>query len=240
MRTNWLRFPAPFFPSGIEWGRKAVVCLNLLLTAGEALALVLALSLDAFAASFAYGADRVRIPPASLAVISGVCSGVLGLSLLLGSGAAPWLPAGIPSLIGFLLLLIIGCVRLFDRSIKALIRSRRLTEKRIQFHLFSLCVILDIYACPQNADRDQSRVLSPGEAASLAMALSLDGLAAGFGAGLSQVDWLLPVLFSLIVGAAAVRLGDLAGQRLAKRIPFDLSWLSGLLLILLALLKVIV
>ncbi len=214
-----------------------MVCLNLLLTAGEALALVLALSLDAFAASFAYGADRVRIPPASLAVISGVCSGVLGLSLLLGSGAAPWLPAGIPSLIGFLLLLIIGCVRLFDSSIKALIRSRRLTEKRIQFHL---CVILDIYACPQNADRDQSRVLSPGEAASLAMALSLDGLAAGFGAGLSQVDWLLPVLFSLIVGAAAVRLGDLAGQRLAKRIPFDLSWLSGFLLILLALLKVIV
>lgn len=211
--------------------------MNLLFTVGEALALVLALSLDAFAASFAYGADRVRIPPVSVAVISGVCSVMLTVSLLAGGWIAAWMPPGLPVLISFLLLLIIGCIRLFDSSLKALIRARRLRERRFQFKLFSLCVILDIYACPQKADRDQSRELSPGEAASLAIALSLDGIAAGFGAGLSSASWILPAFLSLIVSAAAVKLGDLTGQRMARRFPFDLSWLSGVILIFLALLR---
>ena len=58
----------------------------------RAFVLIAALSLDAWAASFAYGAGGIRIPPASLLVISGVCSALLGASMLAGELVSPLLP----------------------------------------------------------------------------------------------------------------------------------------------------
>ena len=43
--------------------------------------LITALSLDAFAASFVYGTDRVKIPAASVAVITALSTGILVLFL---------------------------------------------------------------------------------------------------------------------------------------------------------------
>ena len=40
----------------------------------EALLLVVALSMDAFVASFAYGAQRIKIPFSSAAIISVICT----------------------------------------------------------------------------------------------------------------------------------------------------------------------
>ena len=54
--------------------------------------LVTAVSADAFAASFAYGMGGIRIPAASLAVITGVSTAMLLLSLLLGGVLRPFLP----------------------------------------------------------------------------------------------------------------------------------------------------
>ena len=48
--------------------------------------LVIALSVDSFVASFSYGANHIRMPFRSVACISGICSGSLGLSLLVGRG----------------------------------------------------------------------------------------------------------------------------------------------------------
>ena len=47
---------------------------DLFYAALEALLLVVALSLDAFVASFAYGAQRIRIPYSSAAIISVICT----------------------------------------------------------------------------------------------------------------------------------------------------------------------
>ena len=38
--------------------------------------LVTALSVDAFVASFSYGANHIRIPLRSVAFVSGICSGI--------------------------------------------------------------------------------------------------------------------------------------------------------------------
>lgn len=211
----------------------------ILILVAESLLLVLALSTDAFVASFSYGTGGVRIPLPSVLVIAGVCSGTLAASLVLGSVIGPWLPSGLTAGVCFALLLCIGAVKLFDSSVKALIRRRKLPERRIKFCLFSLCFILDVYADPEKADRDYSRVLSPGEAASLSLALSLDGLAAGFGAGLTSTGWLLPVLLSLAVGICAVEAGCCIGRKVSQKLSFDLSWLSGVLLIVLAFSKLL-
>ena len=212
-------------------------------SAAEALLLAAALSTAVFVACFAYGAGRIRIPLRSTLVITGLCTGLLAVSLFLGSLLQPWLPAEAAAGISFAVLSILGAVRLFDSFLKAQIRRRAARRAPLgrewRFSLFSFHVILNIYADPPAADRDASKTLSPGEAASLSLAMSLDGLAVGFGAGLGGGPHLLTLLFSLLLGAAAVLGGSALGNKAASKYRRDLSWTSGLLLLILAFLRLL-
>ena len=181
--------------------------------------LVTAVSADAFAASFAYGMGGIRIPAASLAVITGVSTAMLLLSLLLGGVLRPFLP---------------GLAKLFDCSLKAFLRRHITVRREWKVAGFELRFILNVYANPEGADSDHSHSLSPREAAPLAAALSLDGLAAGFGAGLAAVSFLAAALLSLGIGALSVLLGSSLGRKAAQKLPLDLSWLGGVLLLILA------
>ena len=203
----------------------------------EALLFVIALSADAFVASFAYGTNKIKIPPLSVLIISAVCTAVLALALYLGSIVSPLVPEWVTKAVCIFVLLILGLVKLFDGSVKALIRKKRGLKREIKFSLFSLTFILNIYADPKEADRDYSRVLSPAEAASLAIAVSLDGAAGGFGLGLVNADRLRLLLFSFVIGMAAVLMGCRIGIKIADKLPLNISWLSGVILIALALLK---
>lgn len=203
----------------------------------EALLLVVALSLDAFVACFAYGTSQIKISRASLLVINAICTLMLGLSLLVGAVVRPWLPPRFAAGICTGVLVVMGMMKLFDWYLKAMIRRHASLAKSIRFSAFSLRFILSVYADPEAADQDRSRVLSPGEAASLAVALSLDGLAAGFGAGLVSISVPLILAMSFLSGTLAVLCGCRLGNRIAKTAPLDLSWLSGVLLIFLALFR---
>lgn len=203
----------------------------------ESLLLVLALSIDSFVASFAYGTNHIRIPLSSTVVISTVCSAILGISLLAGVLIRPFVPGELVRAVCFGILLALGLVKVFDSSLKAAIRRRKHIRKDFTFSALHLNFILTVYADPEQADQDRSRLLSPGEAFSLAVALSLDGLAVGFGAALGSVGVWQSLLFSLFIGAGAVRLGAFFGNRLAARTSLDLSWVGGALLLVLAFLK---
>ncbi|HJB25690.1 MAG TPA: sporulation membrane protein YtaF [Firmicutes bacterium] len=201
--------------------------------------LVTALSVDAFVASLAYGASNIRIPPISVVVITLVCSLILGISLLFGSLIRPFVPAQLTKIICCAVLMILGFVKLCDSSMKHYIRKHCSNHKEISFSALHLKFILNIYADPVEADSDQSHTLSPKEAGSLATALSLDGLAAGFGAALGNVHLLQALFCSIFVNALAVLLGSSIGNRIAQKASLDLSWLSGVMLIALALLKLV-
>ena len=203
----------------------------------EPLVLVTALSVDAFVASFAYGTNQIKIPFRSVAVISGICSAILGVSLFLGSLVRPFMPEHLAGVLCFSILFLLGIAKLCDSAIKSLIRRSQGIHKKISFSAMHLRFILDVYANPENADSDCSKSLSAAEAAPLAIALSLDGLAVGFGAALSEAAPLRAVLFSLVATVIAVCAGSLTGNKVAEKIPLDLSWVSGLLLIVLAFLK---
>ena len=89
------------------------------------------------------------------------------------------------------------------------------------------------------ADFDQSRRLNMKEAIALAVALSMDGLAAGFGSALVRVNYSQILLTSLILHMGAVWLGVWLGGKLAQNKKLNISWVSGSILIFLAFLKVI-
>ena len=77
----------------------------------EALLLVVALSMDAFVASFAYGAQRIKIPFSSAAIISVICTAMLAVSLLAGALLRPFLPQGLTRGLCFALLFFVGCCK---------------------------------------------------------------------------------------------------------------------------------
>ena len=72
----------------------------------------------------------------------------------------------------------------------------------------------------------------------LALALSVDSVSGGLGAGLSGANILRVCLLSFIFGLMAVAAGGKLGEGLSKKGP-DLSWVSGVFLIVLAAYKLI-
>ena len=194
----------------------------------------LSLSLDTFAACFAYGSGKYRLPFFSGLIIDLVTSAVLGLSMFFGSLLQPWIPLSFSRAICFLLLFSMGSMHLLDEAAKAFLRRHDSFFRNISFSALNFRFVLSVYADPENADTDDSRSISPKEALSLATALSLDGAAAGFGAALGSAKPATVFFASLIIGAGAVFGGFFLGNLTAARLRFPVSWLSGAILIALA------
>lgn len=211
--------------------------MNFFLIVFEAMALSFALSMDAFAASFAYGSNNIKIPMASVQTINVICSAMLGVSLLAGTYLRQFIPARLTAGLCFCILFLLGLVKLLDSVTKSIIRKHNSVSRQIHFSMFNFRFVLSLYADPEAADRDHSKTISPAESASLAVALSLDGIAVGFGAALGNVNILAAVLCSLLTNALAVILGAYAGNKAVQKLPFDFSWISGAILILMAFAK---
>ena len=199
-----------------------------------ALMIVTAISIDTFACGFAYGADKIKIPFPSIMVINFICGAAFALSLLLGRIIGPALPEGFTAAVCFTLLFALGLAKLFDSAVKAYIRRHTAFRKSFRFSAFRLGFILSVYANPEEADSDRSRILSPAESAYLAIALSLDSLAVGLGAGMAAVSPVLSVGLLLAVNTLCAVMGRYIGERTAKRARLNLDWLGGAILLMLA------
>jgi len=203
----------------------------------EAIVLASSLSLDAFVASFAYGSNKIKIPLKSVQIINIVCSSILGISVLVGTIVRQYLPGWLTAAICFIILFVLGMAKLLDGITKSIIRKYNNLNKELKFSLFNFKFILNLYANPEEADVDASKTISSAEAAALAISLSLDGVAVGFGAALGNVNGLSVFLCSLVTDALAVILGCYIGNKVSRKLPFNLSWLSGAILIILAFTK---
>ena len=197
-------------------------------------AFITALSLDAFMAAFAYGADRVKIPVSSVLVLTSLSACVLLFSLTAGNSLGALVPEYFAKGAAVVLLSALGILKLFDSSCKAFLRKLEPGGKKLSFSMAGIKVILNIYGDPEKANEEEKEVLSPKEAFRLGLALSLDSVAAGLGAGaLRSSVWELFFL-SFFIGLMAVLGGNLAGNRLAARKTDGLSFISGGLLLFLA------
>ena len=196
----------------------------------EALLLVTALSIDTFISSLAYGTNKIKIPFSSAMIINIICSLFLAVSILLGEFFEPYVSENLIQLISFFLLFSLGTIKLFNKKIKELFNYlKQISLKQSKVNFF-----MNIYTNPEKADLDTSKSLSSKEAIWLALTLAVDGLSVGFGAGLTNINHFLVIFFTLFSDMIAIYLGCYIGNRIAKKTSFDLSWLSGLILIFLA------
>lgn len=195
----------------------------------DALIITFALSLDTLVSGFAYGVNKIKIPIKSIIVINLVCCSVLSASLIGGSVLGKYIPSYVNLSVSVVLLFTIGLIKLLDEPIKNAIRKKNLSS-----------TIASIYAEPEKADTDFSKSLSVQEALFLSLALSIDGFVAGFGAGLTInnfIGYLTIITLSFFTGIAFIIFGNILGKTVALKSKLDLSWLSGLILMILAIVK---
>lgn len=205
----------------------------------QAFFLVLALSLDTFTAGVALGTQKIMVPFQSVLAISLTCSASLWLAISLGGWIGNWISPRTGAVIGCIILVMMGSVRLFDGVIKELLRRCCENKEGMVFYRKNLKIFLQVCVDSAQADFNRSQSLSVPEAISLAAALSVDGLAAGVGAGILDVSHWLIFLIAMLINLFAVHLGCRTGIRFSRKHEQDISWVAGALLIVLGLIKLI-
>lgn len=204
----------------------------------EILILVFSLVIDSFVASIAYGADKIKIPNLSVIIINVVSCAMLAISLLLGNYLENIMPKFLPKYISFFIFVCLGIYKLFEVFFKKYISNFSKLDKPLTFKLFDFKFALTVYIDETKADFDKSKKISIKESIYLALALSIDSLAVGFGASFLSINPLLLLIACFLLGILAIKLGCYIGSNvLKKQTNTDLSWLSGICLLLIAFLK---
>ena len=205
----------------------------------ESLLLVLSISIDSFLASISYGSSKIKIPFTSNLIILSVSSFIFSISLLFGGFIKEYLPLSFGKYLSFIMLVLIGIYRLFDSILKNYIRNKSTHNQPLTFKIFDFKFVLEVYADEIKADFDKSKVLTSKEAFYLAIVLSADSLAVGFGSALNYVNYFEVIILSLLIGVFIIPLGCYIGEKIIENIKFDISWISGVILIVLAFIKLI-
>jgi len=172
----------------------------------EAIILTLACSVDSGVTGFAYGLDKNKIKFIYALIISIICSLFLVLSLFLGDVLSRVIPEVLTVVLSMSILLIVGMYKIFDS-------------------LFN------------KKENGELKRLSIKSACLIAVMLSIDGIAAGIGAGLLGLTWLSYIVIitvSVALSTTLLLLGSLLGIKTSKRTSLNLGWISGVLLIMLA------
>jgi putative sporulation protein YtaF len=182
----------------------------------ESALLALSLSSDIFVAFIAYGADGVRVSRGAGLVSALVCTAIFAASGLLGAVTGPLVAPAAAKAIGFLALCAVGLSRVFDGAVKAAIRRLRLRSEKIP-----KARVKHARTERESSDARRGYDLSLRESALLAVAMSVDGAAAGFGVGACGGGIALTASMSMVFCLAAIALGvklggALHGTKLAR------------------------
>lgn len=192
--------------------------------------------IDTFLAAAACCNSGIKIPVLSAVVINIICAAVLGLSIAFSDMISEYIPLNICKLCGMAILIALGTMTIAKSLIRSLIR--RISNKgELSLKMGGSPLIVKLYLDDTAADLDHSKYLSPGEAAALALASSLDSAATGLSCGYSHISPVTASAAAFVFGAAALFFGSLMGRKISS-LPHDLSWAGGALLIIFALLTV--
>lgn len=195
---------------------------------------MLAVSVDSLTAGFSYGASRVHIKLISAIFLVFIPSVFITLMTQAGSLLFSLFPASVLSLLSFLLLFFLGCEKLLESLIRHLAKAYPDIIGNWTCKIRQLNIIFTIYFSPEEANKQEVQVLSGKEAFFLSLALSLDSMLASM-AFSCQVNSLLLLFFSAaLFHFLLFSFGYLSGLLVSGKCSFDLSWLSGLFLLLLA------
>jgi len=209
------------------------------------LAIGIASNLDNAGVGIAYGVKKTRIPLIANSIIA-----LMGFSLalvggLFGNWISLWLTPFTCQLISMIVLVSIGVYVLGQQyltikqpEVVYVFNQQRLTDETMEQP--SDNYLLRVLRNPEDADLDNSKSIGLSESVILGIALSINNLAGGFSAGITQLNILATAsvsgLFSfLCTGLCAVFGLKFAAGRLGEKA----TTISGILLILVGIHQVI-
>mgnify|MGYP001055010927 FL=1 len=194
----------------------------------------LAVSLDSMTAGFSYGTQKVRIKTLSFILLVCVPALFITAANRLSHLLLLFLSPQTLTLLSFLLLFLIGCSKLTESLIRYLAQKYPSLARNWGCRIKQLNIIFTIYLSPEDANKDDLQVLSAKEALLLSLALSLDSILVGMAFPAGPVSWPLFLLLAMLFNLFLFASGYFLGRLLRHVLRIDLSWLSGLFLLLLA------
>lgn len=194
-----------------------------------------AVSVDSLTAGLTYGTQRVKIRYSAYLVLIFVPALFITLANRIGSCIYFLLPETVLPVLSFTLLFLLSLSKLTESLLRFLARRYPSLTRNWGVKIKQINIIFTVYLSPEDANRDDLQILSVREALLLSLALSLDSILAGMAFTTGPLPWLalffLAALFNFLLFTAGYAFGHLVSTVL----HIDLSWLSGLFLLLLAL-----
>lgn len=214
-----------------------------------ALFLAISSNLDNLGVALAYGTRKIQLPLLSNLVIAFITSCGTLITMLLGKYIADYiLTATIANYIGASIIIAAGFYVIVqsyreahltpyddnkDNSRLAYHSLSQDATRLIAIRLRSLGILIEILRDPVQVDSDSSGTIDLKEAAVMGLALTLNNLATGFGAGVSGLNPALTTamvfLLSLLFCSAGVAIGR---QHVSRWLGNKTSTVAGLLLVL--------
>ncbi len=216
------------------------------------LALGFAVSIDGFGVGFTYGLRRILVPIKSLVVIIFCTAAMIFLSMKIGHLLALAISPSFTKNLGAGILILLGCWSLYNsfksKDKKRSNKNKQNYQKKETFKLIKLwsikfgniAIAVQVLKKPEIADIDDSGYISINEAVLLGLALAFDAFGVGIGAALIGYSIWLSVTVISVMSGLFVYLGIQCGFIFAEIKNMDkLSFLPGLLLIILGLFRII-
>lgn len=201
----------------------------------DMLLLLLATTCDSFFMSIAYGVEGIRISWKAILIIACCGTMFLGISMLLAGVITCLFSPVAAKWISFVILFGLGLIHIFRAQVKYMVK--RYKEKPLVIRYSNVSFVVDIMLDEKAADMDRSKELNSKEALYLGIALSLDSLASGIAYGIAYAHVGLLLAMSFAAGMTMIIAGRGIGSRISHYAQKDVSWISGVLLLLLALLR---
>lgn len=193
-----------------------------------------AVSIDSLTAGLTYGTGRVHIKFFSYLILICIPAAFITAANRIGSYIFLFLPESALPFLSFALLTLIGLSKLSESLIRLIARRHPSLTRNWGCKIKQIHIIFTVYLSPEDANRDDLQILSPKEALLLSLALSLDSVLVGMAFTTGPIHlaalFFLAALFNLLLFSAGYGLGHL----ISSMLHVDLSWLSGLFLLFLA------
>jgi len=198
--------------------------------------LIVALSMDTFLISSTFGSNsiKVKIPGAVIIALGSAAS--LSISIMLSNLLVNVIPIHLFNMLSFLVLIIIGSYNIFSTAIKNYFKKMQILNKNISLKIEGYNLLIDVFLDETKADIDKSKDLDIKEALLIAGIGGLDSLCAGLSFPFTNVYVIFVATFLICI--SMVFLGFNLGAKLDFMTKNNLSWFSGVLLIILAFTKI--
>lgn len=200
------------------------------------LLLAVSLSMDAAAFALAYAVKNIRFTWGSRLIMAALSFGYAAIAVCAGGFLGRYISADVANWAGATLIAALGIMNLCGGFFK----KPTPPSRALVWVIRPLRLTIHIMRDPAQADQNRSQVIEPHEALYLGFALSLDALAAGFGAGLAGLAGAWFPLGAALCQLVFLCFGEWIGKKAKPIIPKKLSQvLPGIILLGIAVWRVI-